>query len=613
MKRKLVSVLLVLALCLGLAGTAMAVTLTVTSDPSIKVVKDGEEISLENVNGTPVNPFNLDGTIYLPIRAISEALGFDVEWERDGNQVILNSGSASEDPSGPVASTPVVDKSTQPRVIITTDVEVDDMNGILLSLLFSSDYDLAGIVWTAGQHHFSGNGTETFAEAAAQYPTLFADGVRVPDPSKGEETYPLKCEATTAGGAVENPGQLMEFRPADPTFLERAIDVWYRADYEYLSQNNPNYPTPDELLSITKTGNVTFEGDYREDTDGSNLIKECILDDDPRPLYIQHWGGINTTVRALYSIYEEYHDTEQWPEIQAKVVDKVRIGGNGEDNCRAYSKIDEMYPGLKDSDWTGFGGFTNYFAIYDAPDELKPYYHAEWLTDAFKFDHGRLMEHFLLMGDGQVIYGDPFCYQYGLVNYIDWAQCAEEGWANPMIGQEGGLDFFPLGQRSEYDTYDWCGCQFGMNAYVDLGLRQGITNSNNHYVEVLFEELAARADWAVSDPADCNHAPVITTLPQDVTARAGESVTLSAAAADPDGDALNVTWWVPENACTYQGAPIDGNAPEWQISSPNAMSTQFTVPADAQSGDSFVVNLEVQDTDGERPMTRFAQVIITVA
>ena len=89
MKRKLVSILLVVALCMGLAGTALAVTLTVTSDPSIKVVKDGEEISLENVNGTPVNPFNLDGTIYLPIRAISEALGLDVDWQRDGNQVIL--------------------------------------------------------------------------------------------------------------------------------------------------------------------------------------------------------------------------------------------------------------------------------------------------------------------------------------------------------------------------------------------------------------------------------------------------------------------------------------------------------------------------------------------
>ena len=39
---------------------------------------------------------------------------------------------------------------------------------------------------------------------------------------------------------------------------------------------------------------------------------------------------------------------------------------------------------------------------------------------------------------------------------------------------------------------------------------------------------------------------------------------------------------------------------------------KFTVPEDAQAGDIFVVNLEVQDAGVERPMTRFAQVVITV-
>lgn len=151
-------------------------------------------------------------------------------------------------------------------------------------------------MWTAGKFHFSGDGEHTLQEAI----DLWYPG------------YEISCEATTAGGTIENPGQAKEMRPADPTFLERAIDVWYRADYEHLSQNDPNYPTPDYLLSITKTGNIAFEGDYHEDTEGSDLIRACILDDDPRPLYIQHWGGINTTVRALVSIYEEYHETEQW-------------------------------------------------------------------------------------------------------------------------------------------------------------------------------------------------------------------------------------------------------------------------------------------------------------
>ena len=51
-----------------------------------------------------------------------------------------------------------VDKSTQPRILITTDLEVDDMNGVLLSLMYADHYDLAGIVWTAGMFHFSGDG-----------------------------------------------------------------------------------------------------------------------------------------------------------------------------------------------------------------------------------------------------------------------------------------------------------------------------------------------------------------------------------------------------------------------------------------------------------------------
>lgn len=39
-------------------------------------------------------------------------------------------------------------------------------------------------------------------------------------------------------------------------------------------------------------------------TEGSRFLEELILDDDPRTLYIQTWGGTNTTARALKSIQE---------------------------------------------------------------------------------------------------------------------------------------------------------------------------------------------------------------------------------------------------------------------------------------------------------------------
>ena len=232
------------------------------------------------------------------------------------------------------------DKHTLPRIIITTDLEVDDVNGVLLTLMYADQFDLAGIVWTAGMFHFNGDNVHTLAEITPNY----------------------RCEATTAGGTVENAGQLKSFRPVEPGLLQRMIDVDYRADYAYLSQNDPNYPSPEELLSIIKTGNIEFEGDYRFDTEGSDHIKACIMDDDMRPLYIQHWGGINTTVRALMSIYEEYHGTEKWDDVLKKVVAKVRLDKSGEDNCRADSHIDELFPGLQNSDWAGFSAYGTYFS-----------------------------------------------------------------------------------------------------------------------------------------------------------------------------------------------------------------------------------------------------------
>ena len=46
-------------------------------------------------------------------------------------------------------------------------------------------------------------------------------------------------------------------------------------------------------------------------TEGSRFLEELILDDDPRTLYIQTWGGTNTTARALKSIQERYEGTAE--------------------------------------------------------------------------------------------------------------------------------------------------------------------------------------------------------------------------------------------------------------------------------------------------------------
>ena len=59
----------------------------------------------------------------------------------------------------------------------------------------------------------------------------------------------------------------------------------------------------------------------REDTEGSDLIKEAILDDDERTLYLYGWGGFNTIARALISIADDYKNTNQWNEIYQKIIE----------------------------------------------------------------------------------------------------------------------------------------------------------------------------------------------------------------------------------------------------------------------------------------------------
>lgn len=565
MKKKVLATLLAISVLFTLGATALAATRDEQLQVyfrNISIKRDGEPIVLKDGKGTELEPFLYNESTYAPIRAVAEALGYDVGWDSSSNTVSITSEGYHQ-----VDLPEAVDKSTLPRVIITTDLEVDDTNGIILTLMYANEFDIAGLISTAGMWHFNGDGEHTLAEITPNY----------------------KCN-------VVNAGELMEFRPAEPGLIRRLIDVNYREDYEFLSQNDPNYPTPDELLSVYHEGNIQFEGDVREETDGSRWIEQCILDADPRTLYIHHWGGSNTTARALLSIYEDYYGTDQWDAVLEKVVSKVCLVGEGEDNCLADQGILEKFPGLQVGGLSRFFNYGSYGAPVSASEDLLPYYQAEYLTDAFKFGHGRLMGEFHLVGDGQVIYGEPMVAQYGLKTWIDWKEL------RPNYSNSSYLDMVP---RWDMDRYDWMCLQFS-GEYIDIGLRHDVNNSDNHYTAVMFDELAARADWAVTEPELCNHAPVVTAGTLDFTAVPGSTVSLSGSVTDPDGDAYTVSWYVPENACTYAG---DFSA--LGLSS-SGTAAQFTVPADAASGDVFVVNMEVQDS-AERPMTRFAQFVITVS
>ncbi|MCH5188390.1 MAG: hypothetical protein J1F63_08285 [Oscillospiraceae bacterium] len=82
--------ILALALCLLLPSAA-----ALAEGEDIKVYLDGKLIALTDANGDPVTPVVIDGTTYLPVRAISNALDLNVSWNDNTRSVYLSSGKGS--------------------------------------------------------------------------------------------------------------------------------------------------------------------------------------------------------------------------------------------------------------------------------------------------------------------------------------------------------------------------------------------------------------------------------------------------------------------------------------------------------------------------------------
>lgn len=92
MKKKTLTMVLavVLAFSLGVVATATAgeVQKTLTYR-NIKITINGSTLTPKDANGNVVEPFIIDGTTYLPVRAVANALGLEVGWDAASNTVSL--------------------------------------------------------------------------------------------------------------------------------------------------------------------------------------------------------------------------------------------------------------------------------------------------------------------------------------------------------------------------------------------------------------------------------------------------------------------------------------------------------------------------------------------
>jgi hypothetical protein len=202
----------------------------------------------------------------------------------------------------------------KPRVVITADPELDDNNTLIRAILYSSEFQIEGVVYASSSFHWKGDGKGTTQYIAGR-----------------EYTRLGLCPCTSWRWA------------SDEHFIDSIVDAYARI-YANLKVHNPNYPSPAELKSKIKWGNVTFESDYSKDTEGSNLIKSLLLDDQPGPLYVTAQGGQSTIARALKSIHDQYANTPQWEAIRDKVSLKLIIIPSGDQDGTYARYIQPNWP-----------------------------------------------------------------------------------------------------------------------------------------------------------------------------------------------------------------------------------------------------------------------------
>ena len=233
----------------------------------------------------------------------------------------------------------------KPRVIATTDGEIDDQSSMVRFLMYASDYDIAGIVQVNGVQK-DGHSKDHWIEA-----------------------------------------QIAHYAECLPN----------------LRLHRPDYPDAEYLLSVLKVGNEIREDMYKAppllaDSEGAQLIIRTLLDDDPRPVHILAWGGANTQANALWQIKEHY-SAEDW----ARAVSKARLyciwyqdgGGKWIEENLPEIVIYESGAPNRDGGWRyvwDYMSVDHYFKdrLSQNPPELQAIMDKPWLAEHITTGHGPL-------------------------------------------------------------------------------------------------------------------------------------------------------------------------------------------------------------------------------
>ena len=485
------------------------------------------------------------------------------------------------------------------RTIITQDAEVDDQNSLRHFLFYTNEVDLQGIVQTSSKFHWQG------VEGAIK---------------------PENKDFGTKGKDFDLP-----FRWTGTDWMMEEI-AQYEKDYPNLLKHSQDYPTPDYLRSIVKIGNIGYVSEMEKPSEGSDLIKERILDDDPRPLYIQVWGGTNTIARALKDIQLQYENESNWKELHEHISKKVILTACGEQDTTYRDYIAEEWPDIQFVKTLQMKSYA--YLWFVMPEcESKDCLKAKFMKEEIMNGKSALADGYCTWLDGNYYQGEGEGAQFGANPNI-----AKEWFGARMMGLTDAqkYDFLSEGDSPTYFMlFDWGLRTLDSFAYggvsgryhkvnevnskgeplniwdVDQDLftgydgKEALQESMWRYVADIQRDFASRVDWA-SKPNynDGEHKPLLSIDEGvDISAKAGQTIALHAKASTTD----------QTKACVNFRIYTDASS---QIAKETIMTTEqnsakIIIPEYAQVGDQIHIVVQAQ-CDGHYKLTHYQQVIITI-
>lgn len=451
------------------------------------------------------------------------------------------------------------------RVVIMTDMTHDDGNSLIRYLYYSPHFDTEAIIVTN------------------QLPDYFHD----------DEGPWVKVQSILSAYAEEY-DQLIRHDPEFPTFEELSSItkrgrgalpiIWTTEDREFTGQIAGRYVESSwgEIRFDDWIGEGENPNGEPKDSEGSEFLIDVFSKDDDRPIFVQLWGGPITFIQSLYRFEERYGSKKLEELLDKLIVYSIHMQDISIDYLIDLEKVREQ-------DCLNIGGTRSTFG----GKRVKP--------GMFIVDEDHFWRYLKAVDRSQVNGYGPMSELYdgggeGDTPAFLYLVSAMKGLNDPLDPTQGswGNMFTPMEKPFPENYFQTCGMDNGE-------IERWIEDATNSFM--------ARLQWLVKDPGEVNRAPVAVLNGDSgnsvirMAVQPAERIQLDAAGSyDPLGGDIHFNW--------FQYAEADSYPEAVQIENASSAKQVFEVPSDAADTDIHLV-LEVRD-HGDPELVSYRRVILQV-